>query len=109
MALSIVEQNTNITTATTTPILAAGGASVEQRIKAGMISVCNKDADTDVTITLQKNDGTNTYVIAKGLIPFGDSWVNDADIAILGASMVLQLVTSAAADVDVCVTAIKNG
>ena len=104
---SVEEQNTSITTATTTPILSAISASAdEKRVKAGMIVIANKGA-SDNTITVQKDDnnggGTDYELFPSFTLGADEVWISPIDTALATLNMILELVTSSTSEIDVCV------
>jgi hypothetical protein len=66
---------TNITTATTTDIVPAPGASIQRNV--GEISLFNNHGSTSTTITVQVTDGTDTAVLWKGTLAAGEAVVFD--------------------------------
>ena len=104
---SVEQQNTAITTATTTTVLSAlASADDEARVKPGMLTCRNKGADSN-TLTIIKNDGTQ-YEITAVTLGAGEEWVNPWDTAITGTGTTLQITTSSTSAIDVCVSFIKK-
>lgn len=61
---------TNISTATTTTIIAAPGASTQRNVKA--VTLRNKDASLSTDVTVQRYNGTTAYEAIKITLAAGD-------------------------------------
>lgn len=105
---SAEEQNTNITTATTTTIFTAlAGANDQARVKRCMLSIRNKGTE-DNTITLRKSSG-GTFELAEFTLSAGQDWTNERwDITIAGTATTLEVVTSSTSAIDVVCGFIKK-
>jgi len=68
-------KNTAITTATTTDVVAAPGASTQRTVKR--ISATNKHASASNTVTILHTDGTTTSQLAKATLLAGESLLID--------------------------------
>ena len=104
---STEQQNTAITSATTTTILTAPGANNEARVKAGMINIRNKGAASN-TITVQRDVSATDYELSEFTLAAGEEWQNPWDMAALSTTTKLEVVTSSTSAIDVCVTFIKK-
>jgi len=104
---SVEQQNTAITTATTTTVFSALGAAADEgRIKQGMMTVRNKGAASN-TITVIKNDGT-AYEMSETTLGAGEEWQNPWDTAITGTATTMTLISSSTSALDVTVSFIKK-
>lgn len=61
---------TNISTATTTTIIAAPAASTQRNVKA--VTIRNKDASLSTDVTVQRYNGTTAYEVIKITLAAGD-------------------------------------
>lgn len=106
---SLEEQNTAITTATTTTVFTAlAGANDEARIKQGMMIVRNKGAVDNVILVDKYVGGTTQYEMSEYTLSAGEEWVNPWDLAIAGTGSIVRVTTSSASAIDVVVGFIKK-
>ena len=105
---SIEQQNTAITTATTTDVFAVlSAANDEGRIKQGMMTIRNKGAASN-TITVIKDVSATDYELSEVTLGAGEEWQNPWDLAITGTGTKVQVTTSSTSAIDVCVGFIKK-
>ena len=101
---SIEQQNTAITTATTTTVLSALGAAADEgRIKAGMMTIRNKGAASN-TITVIKDVSATDYEMSEFTLGAGEEWQNPWDTAITGTGTTIEVTSSSTSAIDVCVS-----
>ena len=105
---STEQQNTAITSATTTTILTAlGAADDEARVKAGMITMRNKGAASN-TITVIKDVSSTDYEMSEFTLAAGEEWQNPWETMLTGTATKLEVITSSTSAIDVCVSFIKR-
>jgi len=106
--ISLEQQNTAITTATTTTIMnALSGANDEARIKPNMINIRNKGTASNTITIIRDLNGTD-YELNKRVLLAGDEWQNTFDLAITGTGTTLEITTSSTSALDVCLSYIKK-
>ena len=106
--ISVEQENTAITTAATTTVLTAlAGANDEARVKAGMMTIRNKGAASN-TVTVQKKVTAAVFEVSEFTLAAGDEWQNPWDMVVTGTATIIEVVTSSASAVDVCVGYIKK-
>lgn len=106
--ISVEEQNTAITTATTTTIFTAlSGANDEARIKKGMLTLRNKGAVENVILVDKYVGGTTQYEMSEFTLSAGEEWQNPWDLAIAGTGSIVRVTTSSTSAIDVVLSFIK--
>lgn len=74
-AFSPGAQNTNITTATTTTVVAAPSGTAKRQVKG--LTIANRHASTSMGIVAQVFDGTNPFEVWAGTLDAGETVVFD--------------------------------
>lgn len=106
---SVEEQNTAITTATTTTIFTAlASATDEARIKPGMIIIRNKGGAANTILVDKYVGGTTQYEMHEFTLNAGDEWILPSDIALAGTGSIIRVTTSSTSAIDVVLSYIKK-
>lgn len=106
---SIEEQNTAITTATTTTVFTAlGGAGDEARIKKGMLTIRNKGAANNIILVDKYVSSATQYEMSEFTLAAGDEWQNPWDLGIAGTTAIVRVTTSSTSAIDVVLTFMKK-
>ena len=108
MAYAVEAQETAITTATTTDVLAVrAGATDEARVKPGMMTIRNKGTASN-KVTVLKDVSATGYEISEFTLGADEEWQNPWDHVFEGTTDKLKLVTSSTSALDVIVSYIEK-
>ena len=106
---SLEEQNTAITTATTTTVLTAlSAAGDEARIKVGMLTIRNKGAADNTVLVDKYVGGATQYEMSEFTLPAGEEWQNPWDLGVAGTGSIVRVTTSSTSAIDVVLTFMKK-
>lgn len=100
-------KNTLITTATTTDVVLAPGASIQRNVQ--QLNVVNTHATLPVTITVRQVDGTNTVDLRRYILPAGARFIlGQTAIELVSTSDKLRMLLDAAVDVAAHVSYVED-